>query len=265
MRKKPPVFKGKSFKNASVKDMPKWGKAGALDIERNPQVNIGAQRQLTVRVKTARGRKPSSTRWLERQLNDPYVYEANRLGYRSRAAFKLIEIDDKFKILKRGQSVVDLGCAPGGWLQVCAQRLGAKGTVLGIDLQDIEPIAGLTILVGDMREPQHQQTIIDHCPGGADVVLSDMAAAATGHANTDHIRIMDLVAIALDTAESVLRPGGAFVAKVLAGGAQGALMTRIKQDFKKVHHFKPPSSRADSREEFLVALGWRGSGGNKLE
>ena len=238
--------------------VPNWGQKGALDLERNPQANIGAQRQLTVRVKTARGRKPSSTRWLKRQLNDPYVYEANRLGYRSRAAFKLIEIDDKFKILKNKKRVVDLGCAPGGWLQVARARMHPQGQLVGIDLQEVEPVSGALILQGDMREYEQQQSIIAACGGLADVVLSDMAAPATGHANTDHIRIMDLVAIALDTASLILQPQGSFVAKILAGGAQGELMQRLKQDFRHCHHFKPPASRSDSREEFLVALGWRG-------
>jgi 23S rRNA (uridine2552-2'-O)-methyltransferase len=191
----------------------------------------GAPRPGKVRVRTAKGRKLSSKLWLERQLNDPYVAEAKRLGYRSRAAFKLAEIDDKYKILKVGQRVVDLGAAPGGWVQVALARVGASGLVVGIDLQG----------------------------GAVDVVLSDMAGAATGHARTDHLRIMALAEAALAFALEVLAPGGAFVAKVLQGGSERTLLESMRRSFARVAHFKPPSSRSDSAELYVVATGFRGA------
>ncbi len=219
-------------------------------------------RSLTVRVKTASGRKISSTNWLSRQLNDPYVAAARSQGYRSRAAFKLIEIDDKFKFLKKSSRVVDLGCAPGGWLQVALDRC-PKGKVIGVDLVEIDPVPGATILVGDVREPEaleEVRTLLDG--GGADVVMSDMAAASIGHSATDHIRVMALIEIALDFAEEVLVENGAFAAKVLLGGTENQLLTRLKQNFRTVKHVKPPASRADSSEQYLVATGFRG---NKTE
>lgn len=218
----------------------------------------GAPRAARVRVKTAKGRKLSSKLWLERQLNDPYVVEAKRLGYRSRAAFKLAEIDDKFKFLKPGGRVVDLGAAPGGWVQVALQRVGAKGRVVGIDLQEIEPIPGSELLVGDFLDedaPDRLRALMD---GLADVVLSDMAAASSGHAPTDHLRIMGLAEAALEFALEVLAPGGAFVAKVLQGGSERALLETMRRNFTKVTHVKPPSSRKDSAELYVVATGFRG-------
>ena len=218
----------------------------------------GAPRQSHVRVKTAKGRKLSSKLWLERQLNDPYVAEAKRLGYRSRAAFKLAEIDDKYKILKPGSRLVDLGVAPGGWVQVALERVGAKGRVVGIDLQEIEPIAGAELLVGDFLDedaPDRLRALLD---GPADVVLSDMAAASTGHAGTDHLRIMALAEAALDFALEVLAPGGAFVAKVLQGGSERSLLEAMRRNFTKVAHVKPPASRKDSAELYVVATGFRG-------
>lgn len=218
----------------------------------------GAPRAARVRVKTAKGRKLSSKLWLERQLNDPYVVEAKRLGYRSRAAFKLAEIDDKSKFLKPGGRVVDLGAAPGGWVQVALQRVGAKGRVVGIDLQEIEPIPGSELLVGDFLDEDAPDRLRALMNGPADVVLSDMAASSSGHAPTDHLRIMGLAEAALEFALEVLAPGGAFVAKVLQGGSERTLLETMRRNFTKVTHVKPPSSRKDSAELYVVATGFRG-------
>ena len=212
-------------------------------------------RQLTVRVRKARRRKPSSTEWLTRQLNDPYVAEAHRLGYRSRAAFKLIQLADRFHLLKPGRRVVDLGCAPGGWTQIAVAR-GAK--VVGIDLLPTEPVPGATLLAGDFRDPAAADRVREALGGPADLVLSDMAAPATGHAATDHLRIVALAEAALAFAETVLRPGGAFVAKVFQGGAEGVLLAALKRDFAVVRHAKPAASRAESAETYVVASGFRG-------
>ena len=211
-----------------------------------------------VRVKTARGRKPSSTRWLQRQLNDPYVAEANRLGYRSRAAFKLAELDDRYQFLKGAQRVVDLGCAPGGWLQVMTQQLPDKAQIIGIDIQEVEPIQGADIWVMDFLDEDAEQRLMDALDGPADVVVSDMANSATGHRQTDQIRTMALCEAALDFAIKVLAKDGTFVAKVLQGGSDNALMTRMQHHFRSVKHAKPPSSRADSKEWFVVAQGFKG-------
>ena len=224
------------------------------------------QRDLKVKVKTARGRKLSSTRWLERQLNDPYVKRANAEGYRGRAAFKILELDDKFRFLVPGARVVDLGCAPGGWLQVAVQRVNALGeksgkrigTVLGIDLQEVEPVAGAEAHVLDFMEDDADQKVKDWLGGKADVVMSDMAAASSGHKQTDHLRIMALCETAAYFAFDVLEEGGTFVAKVLAGGAEGDLQKLLKQKFNKVANVKPPASRSDSSEKFVVATGFRG-------
>jgi len=226
------------------------------------------QRELRVRVKTARGRKLSSTLWLERQLNDPYVVRAKAEGYRGRAAFKLIELDDKYHFLKPGVRVVDLGCAPGGWLQVAAARVNARGEragqprgrVLGFDLRAVEPVAGAEAHVLDFLAEGADAQVRDWLGGRADVVLSDMAAAASGHRQTDHLRIVALAEAAADFALGVLEGGGSFVAKVLAGGAEAGLQTRLKQHFKKVANVKPPASRADSSEKYVVATGFRGAG-----
>jgi 23S rRNA (uridine2552-2'-O)-methyltransferase len=212
-------------------------------------------------VKTARGRSVSSARWLERQLNDPYVHEARRRGYRSRAAFKLAEIDDQFHFLRPGARIVDLGCAPGGWCQVAVQRirpLETGGRVVGIDLTPVEPIAGATILHHDFMSDDAPLLLKAALDGPADAVLSDMAAPATGHPQTDHLRIMALAEAAHDFARDVLKPGGAFVAKVLRGGTERALLERLKRDFRTVRHVKPPASRADSAEMFVIATGFRG-------
>lgn len=223
-------------------------------------------RDLRVRVKTARGRKLSSTLWLERQLNDPYVKRAQAEGLRGRAAFKISELDDKYRFLLPGKRVVDLGCAPGGWCQVAvnrvnalAERSGKKvGTVLGVDLQEVEPIAGAELYVLDFLADDADQKVKDWLGGNADVVMSDMAAASSGHKQTDHLRIMALCEAAAYFAFDVLDPGGTFVAKVLAGGAEGDLMKLLKQKFEKVANVKPGASRADSSEKFVVARGFRG-------
>jgi len=224
------------------------------------------QRDLKVKVKTARGRKLSSTRWLERQLNDPYVARARREGFRGRAAYKIMELDDRFRFLAPGARVVDLGCAPGGWCQVAVPRINAlgqkpgkaQGRIIGIDLQEIDPIPGAEIHVLDFLEDGADEKIKAWLDGPADVVMSDMAAASSGHKQTDHLRIVALGEAAADLAFDVLAPGGTFVAKVLAGGADGSLQTRLKQRFEKVINVKPPASRSDSSEKFVVATGFRG-------
>ncbi len=226
----------------------------------------GATRDMTVRLKDARKHKHSSQLWLERQLNDPYVAAARRDGYRSRAAFKLIEIDDKHRLLKRGKRIVDLGAAPGGWAQVAAQRVGSvgddgtrRGQVVAIDIAEMEPIAGVEILHLDFMDdaaPEKLKSLL--VDGGADIVLSDMAAPTTGHAATDHLRIMALAEAAAVFAAEVLAPGGAFLCKMFQGGTERDLLTMLKRDFATVRHVKPPASRADSSELYVLATGFRG-------
>jgi 23S rRNA (uridine2552-2'-O)-methyltransferase len=216
----------------------------------------GSGRGLHVRVR-AKGLKASSTRWLERQLNDPYVTQAKSKGYRSRAAFKLIELDDKFHFLKAGARVLDLGAAPGGWSQVARARVGAKGSVVGVDVLDMEPIAGVELLKLDMMSAEAPAAIRAALSGPAEIVLSDMAAPTTGHRATDHLRTTALFEAALELAEDVLKPGGAFIGKVFQGGAAPELLTRLKKSFREVRHVKPPASRAESVELYLVALGFR--------
>ncbi len=223
------------------------------------------QRDLKVKVKSARGRKLSSTRWLERQLNDPYVRRAKAEGYRGRAAFKILELDDKYGFLKPGARIVDLGCAPGGWCQVAVKRVnalgdqpGPQGTVLGVDLQEVEPIAGAELHQLDFLEDGADDKVKAWLGGNADVVMSDMAAASSGHKQTDHLRIVALCEAAAELAFDVLEPGGTFVAKVLAGGAESGLQALLKQRFDKVANVKPPASRSDSSEKFVVATGFRG-------
>ena len=222
----------------------------------------GGERSLSVRVKTAKGRKLASTRWLQRQLNDPYVEAAKRAGYRSRAAFKLAEIDDKHRLLKPGMIVLDLGAAPGGWSQVAAARAHAgegKGRVIAVDLSAIEPVPGVEVMVLDMSEPKSGDCIKEALGGAlADVVLSDMAASATGHRQTDHLRIVALAESALDIAEDTLAQGGVFLAKVLQGGTDKDLLARLKQGFAQVKHVKPKASRPDSAEVYVLATGYRG-------
>jgi 23S rRNA (uridine2552-2'-O)-methyltransferase len=215
-------------------------------------------RPLAVRVRKARRRKPSSTDWLNRQLNDPYVAEAHRLGYRSRAAFKLIQLDERFHLLRPGLRVVDLGCAPGGWTQIAARRVGQQGRVVGIDLLPTEPVENATMLTGDFRDPTLADQLRELLGGAADLVLSDMAAPATGHAATDHLRVVALAEDAFAFAETVLKPGGGFVAKVFQGGAEGDLLAALKRAFAEVRHAKPAASRAESAETYVVAKGFRG-------
>jgi 23S rRNA (uridine2552-2'-O)-methyltransferase len=214
-------------------------------------------RQPTQRVKTAKGRKISSTRWLQRQLNDPYVAEAHRLGYRSRAAFKLTELDDRFHFLAAGKRVIDLGAAPGGWTQVAVARVGSRGRVVSIDLSEMDAIPGAVILQGDFFDDDVPERLLDALGGAVDIVLTDMAPASIGHPGTDHLRIMALCEAALDFAVEVLAPGGVFVAKVLQGGTEDTLLAAIKRDFETVRHAKPPSSRAESAELYVVAQGFR--------
>jgi 23S rRNA (uridine2552-2'-O)-methyltransferase len=215
-------------------------------------------RDAAVRVRSARRRKPSSTEWLSRQLNDPYVAQAQRLGYRSRAAFKLIELDDRFRLLLPGRRVVDLGCAPGGWTQVAVERVGARGVVVGMDLAETAPIAGATILRADIHDIAVAAAIKAELGGSADVVLSDMAPSTTGHAATDHLRIVALAESAFAVASEVLKPGGIFVGKVFQGGAEGPLLAQLKRAFSELRHAKPPASRAQSAETYVVAKGFRG-------
>jgi len=214
-------------------------------------------RPLHVRLKRSRGRTVSSQRWLTRQLNDPYVQQAKLSGYRSRAAYKLVEIDDKFKILKPGSKVVDLGAAPGGWTQVALERVGPKGFVIGIDLTPVEPIGEALLICGDFCDPQVLEALKASLKGPVNVVLSDMAAPSTGHPPTDHLRIIALAEEAFAFAQDVLEAGGFFVAKVLRGGTEKELLALLKKHFDKVVHFKPPASRADSAEMYVVAIGFR--------
>ncbi|MCF6443360.1 RlmE family RNA methyltransferase [Nereida sp. MMG025] len=242
------------------------GPSGPKKPAKKKNTSGRGQRDLKVKVKTARGRKMSSTLWLQRQLNDPYVKRAQADGYRGRAAYKILELDDKFRFLVPGARVVDLGCAPGGWCQVAVRRVNAlgdrpakkQGTILGIDLQEVEPIAGCDLHVLDFLEDDADEKVKGWLGGKADVVMSDMAAASSGHKQTDHLRIMALCEAAAYFAFDVLDPGGTFVAKVLAGGAEGDLQKLLKQKFTKVANVKPPASRSDSSEKFVVATGFRG-------
>jgi 23S rRNA (uridine2552-2'-O)-methyltransferase len=221
----------------------------------------GGQRQMHVRLKTARKHRPSSQRWLERQLNDPYVSASKREGMRSRAAYKLKEIDDKYKFLKPGAIVVDLGAAPGGWSQIAAERVqsvAGKGQVVAIDYLDMEPLPGVEALKLDFTDENAEATLKSLLRDGhADVVLSDMAAPTTGHTRTDHLRIMGLAEAAGAFACDVLRPGGAFLAKVLQGGTERDLLDMLKKRFATVRHVKPPASRSDSAELYVLATGFR--------
>ena len=216
-----------------------------------------SERALSVRVKTAKGRKLSSTRWLQRQLNDPYVAAAKREGYRSRAAFKLIELDDRFGLLKTGARVIDLGAAPGGWSQVAVKRVGPKGKVIAIDKEPVDPISDVDITQLDFLDPQAPDIIKEMAEGPVDLVMSDMAAASSGHKATDHLKIMALCEAALDFAIEVLAPGGHFVAKVLKGGTENELLKQMQQHFEVVRHAKPKASRQDSSEAYVVALRFR--------
>lgn len=205
-------------------------------------------------------RSVSSRRWLERQERDPYVKDARAKGYRSRAAFKLIQLDDRFRLLRAGARVVDLGAAPGGWSQIAARRVGPAGRVVAVDVQPMDLMPGVTVLTMDATTDAAIAAVLEALGGQADVVLSDMAAPATGDRATDHLRIIALAEAALDIARRLLAPGGAFVCKVLQGGATGDLMATVRRDFAEVRHAKPPASRTDSREVYLVARGFRGGG-----
>ena len=219
------------------------------------------ERPLAVRLKSRKKRTVSQKRWLERQLNDPYVARARREGMRSRAAYKLIEIDDKYHLLKVGGRVVDLGAAPGGWSEMAAKRVGVeagKGKVVAIDLLEMAPIAGVDFLQLDFLDPSAPERLHAMLGGGADVVLSDMAANATGHKKTDQLKIMALVEAGIEFAREVLRPGGSFLTKVLQGGTDPPLLAALKRDFATVKHVKPQASRADSAELYLLAMGFRG-------
>jgi 23S rRNA (uridine2552-2'-O)-methyltransferase len=221
-----------------------------------PTGGLAAGRAGPKRLKTAKERTPSSQAWLERQINDPFVAEAHAKGYRSRAAFKLSEIDDRFGLIRRGARVVDLGCAPGGWLQVTVQR-GAR-SVVGVDLLPVDPLAGATIVQEDFTAPGCGPRLITLLGGAPDVILSDMAPNTTGHRQTDHLRIVGLIEAAADFALATLEPGGAFLTKAFQGGETGALLTLLKQNFKLVRHVKPKASRAESSELYLLATGFKG-------
>ncbi len=211
-----------------------------------------------VHVRPTKAKTDSSRRWLERQLNDPYVAAARRQGYRSRAAFKLSELDDRFKFLKSAARVIDLGAAPGGWTQIAVERVGERGRVVAIDLQEMDPVRGAEFLLLDFLDESAPARLREALGGPADVVMSDMAAPSTGHTQTDHWRIMGLAEAAYDFARDVLAPGGTFLAKVLRGGTEKDLLTALKREFDAVRHIKPPASRAGSAEIYVVALGFRG-------
>ncbi len=219
---------------------------------------VRGRHSLAVRVKTSKYRKKSSNRWLERQLNDPYVAEAKRVGYRSRAAFKLIQLDEKYKFLGKGKTIVDLGCAPGGWTQIAVFRNKGSGQVVGMDILETEPINGATLICQDFTESDAPDKLKALLNGPADVVMSDMAANTTGHQQTDHLRTIALVELAYDFAKEDLAEGGIFIAKVFQGGAEGELLADVKRNFEKVSHYKPDASRQGSPETYLVAQGYKG-------
>jgi len=224
-----------------------------------PMKGEAGQRELNVHVKTAKRREYGSTLWLKRQLNDPYVRKAKAEGWRSRAAFKLLELDEKFGLLKPGARIVDLGCAPGGWCQVAVKTVGKRGRVVGVDYLFVPAVPGVEILEMDFLDADAPGKLKEMLGGAADVVLSDMAAPTTGHRSTDHLRIVALAEVALDFAEDALSPGGAFVCKVFAGGAEGELLARLKTNFELVKHAKPKASRSDSAEKYVVAIGFKGA------
>lgn len=239
-------------------------KRGGGGSKRSGGGAAGGTRAMTERVRSARGRTVSSTRWLQRQLNDPYVIAAKKQGLRSRAAFKLQELDDRFHFLKAGMRVVDLGAAPGGWTQVAVERIRAEhpggGIIVGIDISEMDPVPGATVLHLDFLDDTAPDRLKEALGGPADVVMSDMAAPATGHPPTDHLRIIALLEVALDFAVDVLAPGGTFVAKVFQGGTEHTLLAAIKKRFTTVRHAKPPASRQESAETYVIATGFRGRG-----
>ncbi|MGY0782142.1 RlmE family RNA methyltransferase [Azospirillum argentinense] len=234
-------------------------------VGKPPSSSTPGGRRATVRVKSAAKRTTSSARWLERHLNDPYVHEATKRGFRSRAAFKLLQLDEKFHLLGPGKRVVDLGAAPGGWTQVAVDKVqtGREGwKVVGLDILPMDPVPGATTMQADFLEEGAAERLKEALGGPADVVLSDMAAPTIGHQSTDHLRIMALAEAAYDFAEEVLAPGGVFVAKLFQGGAEKSLLERLKRDFATVRHAKPPASRAESSETYVVATGFRGANMN---
>jgi len=219
---------------------------------------VRGRKTLTVRVKTSKYRKTSSNRWLERQLNDPYVLESKQKGYRSRAAFKLIQLDEKFKFLGKNKTIVDLGCAPGGWTQIAVERLHGTGQIVGIDILETQPIEGAILICQDFTSEDAPDKLKAILNGEADVVMSDMAANTTGHQQTDHLRTIALVEAAYAFAKEVLKKGGIFIAKVFQGGAEGEMLADMKKNFNKVSHFKPDASRTTSPETYVVAQGFKG-------
>lgn len=227
-------------------------------LVRAPSRGADTGRSAAVRLKTAKSRTPSSQAWLERQLNDPFVLQAKAEGYRSRAAFKLTEIDDRFGVIKPGARVVDLGCAPGGWVQVALAR--KAGAVVGVDLLPVDPLPPATLIQMDFTHPDCGRRLIELLGGPPDLILSDMAPNTTGHRQTDHLRIVGLIEAAVDFAQEVLKPGGSFVAKAFQGGETAAVIKTLKTHFAEVRHAKPKASRADSPEVYLVATGFRGRG-----
>ncbi|HVB68982.1 MAG TPA: RlmE family RNA methyltransferase [Acetobacteraceae bacterium] len=227
-------------------------------MSKSPSSPDPGARSLSVVVRSARGRSAGSQRWLARQLNDPYVAAARAQGWRSRAAFKLIELDDRFRLIRPGVRVLDLGAAPGGWSQVAARRGAAK--VVGVDLLAIDPLPGVVLIKGDFADPEMPARLEAALDGKADLVLSDMAPNTTGHGATDHLRIVALAELAFAFALEVLAPGGAFVAKVFQGGSERTILARMKRNFTSVRHVKPPASRKESSEVYVVATGFRGGG-----
>jgi 23S rRNA (uridine2552-2'-O)-methyltransferase len=222
-----------------------------------PTGGLEAGRHKPARLKTAYRRTPSQQAWLERQINDPFSAEARAKGYRSRAAFKLSEIDDKLKLIKKGTKIIDLGCAPGGWIQIALER--GAGPVVGVDLLEVDPLSPATIIQMDFTDPECGPRLMELLGGQPDIVLSDMAPNTVGHRETDHIRIVGLIELAVDFAISVLKPGGSFIAKAFQGGETAEVIGRLKKHFEKVQHIKPKASRADSSEVFLAATGFKGS------
>lgn len=218
---------------------------------------VTGRRKKFVKVKTAKGRKKSSTEWLQRQLNDPYVIAAQRMGYRSRATFKLIELDEKYSFLGKGKNIVDLGAAPGGWTQLAVTKNKGQGQVIGLDILEMDEIPGATIIQKDFTEDDAPDILKALLKGKADIVMSDMAANTVGHQQTDHLRIMSLVEMAYEFAKEVLEFDGVFIAKVFQGGAQKELLDDMKINFKKVAHFKPKSSRKNSPETYVIATGFK--------
>ena len=229
------------------------------------KTGIRGRRTARASVKSGKQRSASSRRWLTRQINDPYVAEAKSAGYRSRAAFKLAQLDDKYRLLQPGARVVDLGAAPGGWTQVAAARVGPTGRVVALDMVEFDAIPGAILLTGDVRAPEIQLQLRVALGGEADLVLSDMSAPAIGHAKTDHLRVMALAEAAHVCARSLLGEGGAFVVKLLRGGADRDLLAALKRDFSSTRHVKPPASRSDSREMYLIATGFRGSNASEID